>query len=411
MSKKDFGPACGAGSLDVGRLGQVFTPDAIVERMLGMRRNQGRVLEPSCGDGAFFKRIPGCAGIEFDARVAPAGARVMDFFDLPETEQFETIIGNPPYVRNQDIDAATKAKLPRGFDGRTNLYVLFMDKCIRHLATGGEMILIVPREFLKATSARPLNERLHAQGTFTDLIDLGDQRIFKGAAPNCVMLRWVKGDLSHRRADGARQVIDDGLLSFVASEDAVRLGDILSVRVGGLTGDDEVFKSESGTLDIVISTTRKTGRTCRVIPDALTLPAAAADHLRRHEARLRSRRIRRFTDKDWWRWGRAVDFPAVPRLYVNAKTRCKTPFFSHACEAWDGSMLALFPRRDGLSAKDLGELAAMLNAVDWNELGFCCDGRLQFGQRSLESARLPASFARFLPGAAAPTQDDFLLAA
>ena len=44
---------------DVVQLGQVFTPDCVVDLMLGLRRNRGRVLEPSAGNGAFSTRLPG----------------------------------------------------------------------------------------------------------------------------------------------------------------------------------------------------------------------------------------------------------------------------------------------------------------------------------------------------------------
>ena len=57
-------------------------------------------------------------------------------------------------------------------------------------------------------------------------------------------------------------------------------------------------------------------------------------------------------------------------------------------------MLAVFPRRADV---DLSAFRAALNAVDWADLGFVCDGRYLFTQRSLENAPLPASFQVFLP--------------
>ena len=84
---------------DIARLGQVFTPPEIVEAMLGLRRRFGRTLDPAAGDGAFSSRIPDCTAIELDAHFAPPGARVQDFFAYPAEEKFDTIIGNPPYVR------------------------------------------------------------------------------------------------------------------------------------------------------------------------------------------------------------------------------------------------------------------------------------------------------------------------
>ncbi len=40
----------------------------------------------------------------------------------------------------------------------------------------------------------------------------------------------------------------------------------------------------------------------------------------------------------------------------------------------------------------------MLNDVDWGELGFVCDGRFLFAQRSLENALLPEDFAAYEVG-------------
>lgn len=81
---------------DVNALGQIFTPAVVVEAMLALRRNQGSVLEPACGDGAFLRHLPGALGIEIDPAHCPSGARCDDFFALPRTARFATIIGNPP---------------------------------------------------------------------------------------------------------------------------------------------------------------------------------------------------------------------------------------------------------------------------------------------------------------------------
>ncbi|GAA9841538.1 hypothetical protein VN0563_11700 [Helicobacter pylori] len=41
---------------------------------------------------------------------------------------------------------------------------------------------------------------------------------------------------------------------------------------------------------------------------------------------------------------------------------------------------------------DLQNLCDKLNAINWQELGFVCDGRFLFSQRSLENALLPKDF-------------------
>lgn len=130
--------------LNVETLGQVFTPDHIVKEMIALRKNRGNILEPSAGDGAFMG-IPGIIGIDIDGRLAGRKVKHMDFFDYSTKNKFSTIIGNPPYVRFQDIKLGTKKKLKTDFDKRTNLYIHFIDKCLDHLKGGGSLSSL-PRE-------------------------------------------------------------------------------------------------------------------------------------------------------------------------------------------------------------------------------------------------------------------------
>jgi adenine-specific DNA-methyltransferase len=393
-------------------LGQFFTPEAIVDAMLALRRNAGRTLEPSCGDGAFSRRIPGITALEIDPRHAPADALAMDFFAYPESEQFATVIGNPPYVRHQAIQPQTRALLPQGrFDARSNLCLFFIDKAANHLEPGGELIFITPRDFLKATSSARLNRRLFEEGTITDAIDLGDTPVFSAALPNCLIWRWEKGctaremryaALSRR---GFRAQLADppwekrhfseaaGQLLFLQKPPAVRLGDLASVRVGAVSGADAVYADEFfGNRDFVFSETAQTGLTRRMIwaePGSPPPPGLAP-----HKARLIARRIRPFDETNWWLWGRGYPQTDAPRIYVNLKTRNPAPFFLHPCPHFDGSVLALFPKA---ASTGLEALCKALNALDWAALGFVCDGRFLFSQRSLENAPLPEAFCRFLP--------------
>jgi adenine-specific DNA-methyltransferase len=53
-------------------------------------------------------------------------------------------------------------------------------------------------------------------------------------------------------------------------------------------------------------------------------------------------------------------------------------------------VLALFPRVPGM---DMALAADLLNdQVDWAELGFICDGRFLFTQRTLQNCLLPPVF-------------------
>lgn len=83
------------------------------------------------------------------------------------------------------------------------------------------------------------------------------------------------------------------------------------------------------------------------------------------------------------------------RIYVNGKTRVKNPFFYNDCKAYDGSILAIFPKFDA-SVEECKQMAELLNQVNWEELGFVCDGRYLFSQRALENSVLPDTFEIYL---------------
>lgn len=380
--------------LDVISRGQVFTPERIVRLMLSLRKRRGRALEPSAGDGAFARHIRNCVAIELDAGVAPPGAVIQDFFAFPEHETFATVIGNPPYVRYQDIGADTRSRLDTTrFDRRSNLYLFFIEKAVRHLQPGGELIFIVPRDFIKLTSARHLNRWLFEQGTITHWIETGDQRIFHDAVPNCAIFRFELGNRSRRThwqvlGDEAWQTRTftemDGQLAFLEQGMSVPLATLFDVKVGAVSGADPVFTHPDGNLDFVCSTTRDTGQTRRMIYN-LQHPALVP-----HKARLLARRIKTFDEGNWWKWGRAHHQSDAPRIYVNGKTRRAHPFFTHPCTAYDGSVLALFPRYPGM---DVAHAIHLLNtAVPWEQLGFVVDGRFLFTQRTLSTLMLPDAF-------------------
>ncbi len=378
-------------SRDIPRHGQVFTPPAIVEAMLALRRNRGRVLEPACGDGAFSSRLPGCVAIELDTLHCPATALNLDFFAYAEKEQFDTIIGNPPYVKARDIQPGTRRHLgSQLLNGHANLYLYFIEKCVRHLRPGGELIFITPRDFLKATGSARLNTWLHDQGTLTDFQELGDARIFDGVVPNCAIWRFEKSNMTRRMRDGRRMALSGGQILLTRGIYSVPLSSVFSVKVGAVSGADEIFAHAGlGNADFVCSKTAQSGELRRMIHLDREGPIA---YLEPFKERLLARRVTKFDETNWWKWGRRHHVSDAPRIYVNQKTRNARPFFLNACRNYDGSILALFPhRRDA----DLSHLADLLNEVNWAELGFVCDGRFLFAQRSLAQALLPEDFAQF----------------
>ncbi len=359
------------------RYGQFFSPDKLVKQCISIIENtNGRLLEPSCGDGAFGELIDkkDSVFIEIDKNVI-TDSRVLnvDFFDYPISEKFDTIIGNPPYVDNSILPE--KYKSESGI--QLNLYLLFIEKCIKHLNHNGELIFIVPRDFIKATSARSINKKLYETGTITHFYDYGDEKLFDGACPNVCVFRFQKDNFTRRTKtfNGSFDFLEsDGIISFGDSKNSSRLGDLFEVKVGAVSGADKYFIREDSGEDFVYSKTRVSGATRKMLYGEID------DALKDNKTALIDRRIKNFSEDNWFEWGRVVNFcEDRERIYVNCKTRISKPFFCHPCKKWDGSVLALFPKRK----MDINHAIDILNNFDWSAAGFMTGGRYLFSQKAL----------------------------
>lgn len=290
-------------------------------------------------------------------------------------EKFDTIIGNPPYVDNQFINIRHHSEIKV----QANLYLYFIEKCFYHLKEKGELIFIVPRDFIKSTSAKVVNKLLLTHGTITHFFDYGDARLFTEACPNICIFRYEKNNFSYKTHtfSGIKNLfINDGIISFSKEENVKPLGTFFDVKVGAVSGKDDLFECESGD-EFVYSKTVTTGKLKKMLYERYDLS------LEPYKKTLINRKIKKFNELNWWSWGRSVNFQENrPRIYVNCKTRCKNPFFLSSCKKWDGSILALFPKFD----LDLEKAVLILNSLAWSDMGFVTGGRFIFSQKSLQEA-------------------------
>lgn len=360
--------------------------------MILLIKNNGSILEPSVGNGSFWNILnyEKKTGIEIDENICPNDAINCDFFIYPDTT-FDTIIGNPPYVAYKDILSLTKQNLKKyfnnKFDERTNLYMFFIAKCLKHLKNNGELIFITPRGFIKSTSCINLNKELYKQGTITHFYEQGDLKIFKDVSPNCVIWRFEKGKFSRKTITnvGIRNFWEyEGQLFFTKEKYTKNFSDLFYVKVGAVSGLDKIFADESGNMDFVYSKTRTTGETRKMIYNVKDNPKILMN-----KGVLIKRKIKKFDETNWWKWGRRFHKTDKKRIYVNCKTRTKNPFFLHECKNYDGAVLAIFPKNDNI---DIVNACNMLNKVDWKDLGFVCDDRFIFSQKALQNTFLPDWF-------------------
>lgn len=178
---------------------QVDTPPSLVERVWRIvderRTDVGSVLDLGAGDGRFarsgvYRRY---VGIEIDPSRAPAtslpsNARLVHAcaFDT-RLSGFDLSIGNPPYVRNQDLPSgwrerasvAIQKRLGVSISGLANAWQYFAFLAIASTKATGLIVLVIPYEWVSRPSSAVLREYVRSQHWNVDSYRLSD-RTFQG---------------------------------------------------------------------------------------------------------------------------------------------------------------------------------------------------------------------------------------
>ncbi len=110
------------------------------------------------------------------------------FFDsqgqpLGERAGFDVVIGNPPYVRQEQL-SADKPFFQEHYEvyhSVADLFVYFFAQGLRLLRKDGRLVYISSNTWLYANYGTPLRQYLRTQTTIETIIDLGNNRVFADA--------------------------------------------------------------------------------------------------------------------------------------------------------------------------------------------------------------------------------------
>ena len=109
-----------------------------------------------------------------------------DWSWINDGKPFDAIIGNPPYVKTEDLHNLLPAAEMRAYKDnyqssykQFDKYYIFIEQALGHLATGGYAGFIVPNKFFKIGSGQKLR-KLIASGQFlVSIDDFGDTQLFE----------------------------------------------------------------------------------------------------------------------------------------------------------------------------------------------------------------------------------------
>ena len=220
--------------------GAVYTPAFIVDYIVSnIIKKEGKVCDPACGSGAFLigslkqlrkltkaplikiieKNLFGVdisehsirrtkillslyailngedeQNIEFNLKVADSLEINWDsIFPDVGYKKFDYVVGNPPYVRIQDLGKNLKRRLVARWkttgNGNFNLYFAFFELGLHLLSDNGFLGYIVPNNYFTSLSGEKLREYLHLSKKIIRIVNFNHLKLFENASTyTCITL-------------------------------------------------------------------------------------------------------------------------------------------------------------------------------------------------------------------------------
>ncbi|MFZ5836659.1 MAG: N-6 DNA methylase [Pseudomonadota bacterium] len=228
--------------------GGYYTPSDLAEflvRWVGHNKPK-KILEPSCGNGVFFKPIAELitdahvTGFEIDTTEAKQALKVArqsgleqvainddDFLGWAidalrdKSVRFDAVLGNPPFIRYQYLPPLFQGRaelifseLECKFTKHTNAWVPFILASFALLRPGGRLAMVVPAEIIHVTHAQSLRSYLGENSSRLVVVD-PEELWFPGTLQGAVLLLAEKkaNPLTHAEGLGIYPVRGRGFLN------------------------------------------------------------------------------------------------------------------------------------------------------------------------------------------------------
>jgi adenine-specific DNA-methyltransferase len=384
---------------DYKKLGQYFTKNIILkEKVYEFIKNKPElILEPSMGQGDLVEFVKqkiekesNTNNIDFDLYEIDNKITILesleslkekiiygDFIKQIITKKYKTIIGNPPYVKK------TKG----------NLYLEFIEKCYNYLEENGELIFIVPSDFLKLTSSSKLLNLMFSKGTITHVFHPNNEKLFENATIDVIVFRYEKTkqmDFSKVLYNDKEMYIQnkEGLITFAEEklESKKYINDFFNVYVGIVSGKEEIYKNEEfGNIEIITGDSKK--EKYILIEKFPCENEKINKYLLENKEILIERKIKKFNEKNWFEWGALRNIKQIKEhlgkdcIYIYNLTRKDKVAFIGKVNYFNGNLLILIPNQE-ISLEKLINIVDYLNSENFKK-NFIFSGRFKIGHRQI----------------------------
>jgi adenine-specific DNA-methyltransferase len=240
-------------------LGQIYTPPFIVEKILhdtgfhDLDFNIGSILDPACGDGRFLvpiamyiienspidqlkQNLENIHGWDIDPEAIKLCRQNLDALissikikvdwrlktqdalrQINKTEKFDLIIGNPPYIRIQNLSEEQRLFIQENYSfcqsGSTDAYLAFFQLSSRLLKKNGICGFITPNSFLSSETGKPLRAYFTSNKNLVQITNYRSIRIFGNTGTYAAITIFGK-----QKIETFRYELSDYALSYAYRE-------------------------------------------------------------------------------------------------------------------------------------------------------------------------------------------------
>ena len=384
-------------------LGQYFTTHIeLKKKVLEFILNEPtNILEPCIGRGDLITFITDkLSSITFDMYEIDATIKLLDdiqedkviyadFMKQVIAKTYKTIIGNPPYIRTK----------------KRNLYIDFTEKCYNLLEDDGELIFIVPADFLKLTSASKLLNKMMDNGTFTHIYHPHNEKMFDDASIDVLIFRYYKNRLKVKQVLYNDKLLyitnSNGLITFgeentIASSgssgDSIMFQEYFNIYVGLVSGKEDVFKNEElGNIEVLNGEDK-----VNIYIYINKYPCEnekVNTHLLHHKKALLDRGIRKFDEYNWFEWGAPRNITTINNnidkdcIYIYNLTRRPNVAFLGKVKYFGGGLIMLKPKKEC----NLNSIVSYMNSNKFKD-NFMFSGRFKIGHRQISNSYIPVAY-------------------
>lgn len=190
--------------------GIFFTPPGTIQKALLCLPHvpdHARVLEPSCGSCEFVKAVSAhlplatITAVEnnqtiYDGVKHLATDRISvlhrDFLEWEAPQKYHLIVGNPPYFVMKKTEV--EPSYFQYFEGRPNIFVLFVMKCLGLLEPRGVLCFVLPTSFLNSQYYRKARDHIRTQCTIVNILECAEDYLETKQDTIVLTLRNCPGD-------------------------------------------------------------------------------------------------------------------------------------------------------------------------------------------------------------------------